>query len=93
MKIQRREYTPDEVRQAAQHYAVVGNIKRVSRTTGIPDTTLHHWKKNRQEWQESVATVRVEKDAAVRAGLRHNIGDKVKVFGVLGFGVAIVIDH
>ena len=57
----RKTYSPDDIRRAAQLYAVVGNFKKVSRQTGIPDTTLLYWRDNKDEWVTMYEQIRAEK--------------------------------
>ena len=57
----RETYSPDDIRKAAQFYAVIGNFHKVSRQTGIPISTLFYWRDNKGEWVETYNQVRTEK--------------------------------
>ena len=54
------KYTDEDRRRAVVEYCTNGVMTRVSDTTGIPDTTLAHWKNKSDWWDELVAQVRNE---------------------------------
>ena len=54
------KYTDEDRRRAVVEYCVNGNMTKVSDQTGIPQTTLSHWKRNTDWWVELVAEVRTE---------------------------------
>jgi len=54
------KYTDEDRRSAVVEYCVMGNMTKVSDQTGIPQTTLSHWKRNTDWWVELVAEVRTE---------------------------------
>ena len=55
------KYTDEERRGAALEYGVYGNMAKVARTTGIPETTLFYWKNHSDWWDTLVVGVRGEK--------------------------------
>ena len=57
----RETYSPDDIRKAAQVYAVVGNFTKVSKQIGVPVTTLLYWRDNKDEWVTTYDKVRIEK--------------------------------
>ncbi len=56
----RSKYTDEDRRRAVVEYCVSGNMLKVSKVTGIPDTTLATWKNKSPWWDDEVATVRDE---------------------------------
>ena len=54
------KYTDDQKAEAAIQYAILGNMKKVAKATGIPRTTIIGWKKA-DWWDDLVAKVRTEK--------------------------------
>ncbi len=54
------KYTHDQKAEAAIQYAILGNMKKVAKATGIPRTTIVGWKKA-DWWDGLVAQVRTEK--------------------------------
>ncbi len=54
------KYTDDQKAEAAIQYAILGNMKKVAKATGIPRTTIVGWKKA-DWWDDLVAQVRTEK--------------------------------
>ena len=62
------KYTDEERRGAALEYGVYGNMAKVARTTGIPETTLFHWKNHSDWWDTLVVEVRGEKADEQRQG-------------------------
>jgi len=62
------KYTDEDRRQVAIEYLITGNMKKVSKRTGIPETTLSDWK--RTEWWEGlVGEIRTEKAEELDAHL------------------------
>jgi len=55
------KYTDEQRTQAAIQYAIEGNLKKIEREQGIPNTTLSHWRLHSDWWDEAVARVRAEK--------------------------------
>jgi hypothetical protein len=49
-------YTDEQRYQAAIEYAVKGNMAKVSKALGIPESTLCNWKKETW-WDEQVAVL------------------------------------
>ena len=62
------KYTDEERRGAALEYGVYGNMAKVARTTGIPETTLFYWKNHSDWWDTLVVEVRGEKADEQRQG-------------------------
>ena len=62
------KYTDEERRGAALEYGVYGNMAKVARTTGIPETTLFYWKNHSDFWDTLVVGVRGEKADEQRQG-------------------------
>ncbi len=56
----RSKYSDEDRRRAVVEYCVSGNMLKVSKVTGIPDTTLATWKNQSPWWDDEVATVRDE---------------------------------
>lgn len=54
------KYTHDQKAEAAIQYAILGNMKKVAKATGIPRTTIIGWKK-KDWWDDLVAQIRTEK--------------------------------
>ena len=54
------KYTDGDRRRAVVEYCTNGVMARVSDITGIPDTTLSHWKNKSDWWDNLVAEVRNE---------------------------------
>ena len=55
------KYTDEDRRRAVVEYCVLGNTKKVAKTTGIPRTTINDWKKT-DWWDEEIVKVRHEID-------------------------------
>ena len=62
------KYTDEERRGAALEYGVYGNMAKVARITGIPETTLFYWKNHSGWWDTLVVEVRGEKADEQRQG-------------------------
>ena len=60
------KYTDEQRHDAAIQYAVLGNMKKVAKQTGIPRTTIISWRKQ-DWWDELIAEVRGEKADEHRA--------------------------
>ena len=56
----RSKYSDEERRQAVVEYCVSGLMTKVSDTTGIPNSTLSHWRTKSDWWDDLVAAVRNE---------------------------------
>ncbi len=54
------KYTDEDRRRAVIEYCVHGVMSKVVKITGIPDTTLAHWKNKSDWWDTLVAEVRNE---------------------------------
>ncbi len=54
------KYTDEDRRMAVVEYCVDGLMTKVSKTTGIPETTLSYWKNKSGWWDEVVVEVRSE---------------------------------
>ena len=54
------KYSDEDRRRAVVEYCVAGNMTRVSDITGIPNTTLAHWKNKSDWWDELIVEVRNE---------------------------------
>ncbi len=62
------KYTDEDRRRAVVEYFVMGNMAKVSDSTGIPETTLSGWRKS-EWWDGLVAEVRSEKGEEFDANL------------------------
>lgn len=61
------KYCDETRRRAAIEYCVHGTMSKVSALTGIPETTLAHWKNKADWWDEMVAEVRSQIGEAILA--------------------------
>ena len=55
------QYTDEDRRNAAMHYAIYGNQTKVSEMIGIPQTTISLWRNHTDWWDDLVAQIRNEK--------------------------------
>ena len=60
------KYSDEDRRRAVVEYCVLGNTKKVAKTTGIPRTTINDWKKT-DWWDEEIVKVRHEIDDQILA--------------------------
>ena len=60
------KYSDEDRRQVVVEYLITGNMKKVAKSTGIPETTLSDWKQS-EWWDGLVGEVRTEKDAEIQA--------------------------
>lgn len=60
------KYSDEDRRRAAIEYALLGSVKKVSQTTGIPVGTLHSWR-HTDWWHTVLAEVQTEKEALILA--------------------------
>ena len=67
------KYTDEDRRNVVVHYAVLGNFKKVSEYTGIPDNTIGHWKNHSDWWEPLLEQVRAEKKDELDATLSRTI--------------------
>ena len=54
------KYTDEQRREAVIEYSAHGNMAKVSKVTGIPDSTLSHWKHNSEWWVTILGDLRNE---------------------------------
>lgn len=64
------QYTDEDRREAASHYVLLGNAKKVSEITNIPNTTLHDWTKT-DWWQGLTESIRKEKSDEIDASITN----------------------
>ena len=62
------KYTDEDRRRAAVEYLIIGNMQKVSDSTGIPRKTLSDWKQS-EWWEGLVADLRREKGEELDANL------------------------
>ena len=60
------KYTDDQRTAAAIQYAIEGNLLKVERDQGIPESTMRDWK-DKEWWNEVIAKVREENDDKILA--------------------------
>ena len=65
------KYTDEDRRRVAVEYLITGNMKKVAKSTGIPETTLSGWKQS-EWWDGLVVEVRTEKGEEPDANLTEN---------------------
>jgi len=54
------KYTDQQRREAVVEYGIHGNMTKVSKVTGIPDSTLSHWKHHTDWWVTMLGELRNE---------------------------------
>ena len=54
------KYTDQQRREAVLEYSVHGNMTKVAEVTGIPDSTLSHWKHHSDWWDTLLGNLRNE---------------------------------
>ena len=64
------QYTDEQRREAAAHYVLLGNAKKVSELTNIPRTTLSDWTRC-EWWQELTVSIRQEKSDEIDASITN----------------------
>ena len=68
------QYTDEQRREAASHYVLMGNAKKVSEITNIPHRTINDWRQ-KDWWEALTASIRLEKSDEIDASIT-NILDK-----------------
>ncbi len=54
------KYTDEQRREAVVEYGIHGNMTKVAEVTGIPDSTLSHWKQHSDWWDTLLGELRNE---------------------------------
>lgn len=67
------QYTDEQRREVLSHYAVLGNMTKVSELTSIPVSTLATWKGKSDWWVEGIDRIRQEKQDEIDANLSRII--------------------
>ncbi len=67
------QYTDVQRREVLSHYAVLGNVLRVSEITGIPDSTISTWKSKSTWWVAELERIREQKQDEIDANLSRII--------------------
>ncbi len=62
------QYTRQQILEAAVHYLVVGQARRVSALTGIPERTICEWRA-KEWWEPLTAAIRHDKAEELDAAL------------------------
>ena len=64
-----KQYTDEDIRQAAIEFALKGKFSAVERSLNIPRQTLQSWAKNSDVWEAMLSKTRHEKDQAPTTNL------------------------
>lgn len=67
------KYTNEERLEAISHYAVLGNMVKVSELTGISERTLSDWKNKSDWWEPALQEVRTLKQDEIDSSLTRII--------------------
>ena len=66
-------YTVDQKIQVVTVFMTTGNVKRASKHTGVPSSTINRWKNKAHWWDETCDEIRHTKNEELEAILTHSL--------------------